>query len=358
METKRWTLDDLAAITGRARQTISSIIAGTSAITLDTALVLAAVFGNTAKEWLEWDDLYRLSVADKDVSHLEKLSRFYQLAPIREMQKRDWIRPTSDPGELEAELKKFFGTDSLDGELSFPIATRRTVRLPDLNPAEKAWCYRARQLASSFAVESSFNPKRLDQAERKLRQLTAYVREARHIPSVLSEYGIRFVVIEPLSTVRIDGAAFWMDTEPVIALSLRHDRIDGFWFTLMHEFAHVKNGDASVDPDLIDGTKGIAVSLTDDESEKRANEEATASLIPPDELKSFIGRVGPLYARTRIIQFAHRMKIHPGIIVGQLQHRNEIGYSSLRDMLVKIRDTVTSTALTDGWNQTIAPNAI
>ena len=127
----------------------------------------------------------------------------------------------------------------------------------------------------------------------------------------------------------------------------------------MHEFRHIANGDpVSVDTDLIEEAEGITVRLIEDEAERRANEEAAASLIPSKEMDSFVRRVGPLYSRERIIQFAHKVKIHPGIIVGQLQHRKELGYSALRPLLVKVRDVVISTALTDGWNQAIAPSTL
>jgi HTH-type transcriptional regulator/antitoxin HigA len=127
----------------------------------------------------------------------------------------------------------------------------------------------------------------------------------------------------------------------------------------MHECAHIRNGDTlSVDTGLVDGTKGITVSLVEDVAEERANREAAASLIQPDELESFVRRVGPFYPRDRVIQFANRLKIHPGVIVGQLQHRKELGYMALRDLLVKVRDHVVATALTDGWGQMIAPSVL
>jgi HTH-type transcriptional regulator/antitoxin HigA len=127
----------------------------------------------------------------------------------------------------------------------------------------------------------------------------------------------------------------------------------------MHEFSHIRNNDAfSADTDLIDGTKGIAVTLVEDEAESRANKEAATSLIPEAEMTSFIRRVGPFYSKERIIQFANKIQIHPGIIVGQLQYRDEVGYSALREMLVKIREAVIATALTDGWNQSIPPGLV
>ncbi|HME11194.1 MAG TPA: helix-turn-helix domain-containing protein [Bryobacteraceae bacterium] len=355
MAEKGWTQDELATITGISRQTIYMIMSGRSNVSAETAARFAAAFGNTAEEWIKWDGLYRLAALEADLDDVGKLSRLYQLAPIRDMQRRGWIEATASPQELESELTRFFGSNPLVEDISLPIAARKPVVSSTLNSAEKAWCFRARQLAASMLVEP-FNADKLDRAERKLRDLAAYPREARHIAKVLSQYGIRFVVIEPLPGGRIDGATLWMDNEPIIALSIKDDRIDGFWFTLMHEFAHVRNGDASVDTDLIDGTKGIVVRLVEEEAERVANEQAANFLVPRTEMNSFIRRVGPLYSRERIIQFANRMKIHPGIIVGQLQHREEVGYSALREFLVKVRDSVTSTALTDGWNQVISPN--
>jgi HTH-type transcriptional regulator/antitoxin HigA len=299
-----------------------------------------------------------LSIAETDATHVEKMARYYEIAPIREMVRRGWIKDTSEPSELETELKKFFSAESLDADLAFPVAAMRTIHLPYLTPAERAWCFRARQLAASLLV-APFAQNKLNQLEQKLRQLAAYPKEARNLSKVFAEYGIRFVVIEPIPNVKIDGAAFWIDSEPCIALSLRHDRIDGFWFTVMHEFAHIRNGDAfSFDTDLIDGLKGVAVMLVESEAERLANEHAASSLVPKAELESFIRRVGPYYSRDRVVQFAHKVKIHPGIVVGQLQHRNELGYSALRDMLVKIREVVTTTALTDGWNQNLAPGSV
>ena len=93
-----------------------------------------------------------------------------------------------------------------------------------------------------------------------------------------------------------------------------------------------------------------------DATERRADEDAANMLIPKEELESFIKRIGPLYSKDSIVRFAHRMKIHPGIIVGQLQHRKEIGYSANREMLSKVRQYIIPTATTDGWGSSIKLN--
>jgi HTH-type transcriptional regulator/antitoxin HigA len=359
LDQRGWTQEELASITGKRRQTISDIVSGNSGITPDMALIFAAVFGNTAEEWLRWDGIYRLSVTEADATDAGKRARLYSIAPIREMQKREWIRTTDDLAELENELKRFFGVESLDEGFTFPLAAHGPVNFVGLSPAETAWCFRAKRMAEALSV-TRFDAGKIDVIENELRELAAYPKEARHLPVILGEHGIRFVVVEPLTGGKIDGAAFWLnETSPVIAMSIRHDRIDAFWFTLMHEWAHIKNCDAlSVDTDLIDPTVGIMVMLVQNEAERRASEEASAALIPTSEMDSFVSRVGPLYSKERIIQFAHKTKIHPGIIVGQLQHRNEIGYSANREMLVKIRAIVIESALTDGWNKTITPGLL
>jgi HTH-type transcriptional regulator / antitoxin HigA len=358
LEEKGWTQDELAVVIGRRRQTVTEITSGKSGITPEMAVALSAVFGNPAEEWLKWDAAYRLSSVDNaSAVSVQELAQLYGLAPIRDMQKRGWLSPNPTTVELREELRAFFG--SLEPELPFPIAMRRTMTLPHLNVAEKAWCFRARQLAGSIAVPP-FSSKRLNVIEKRLRELAAYPKEARHVSNVLTENGIQFLVIEPLPGARIDGAAFWLNETPVIAVSVRFDRIDAFWHTLMHEFAHIRNTDPlSVDTDLVgDGLRVGALHLAEDDAERRANEQAASSLVPQNEIESFIRRVGPFYSRARINQFAHKIKIHPGIIVGQLQHRGEVGYSALRETLVKVRQPVIATALTDGWKQTISPQIL
>ena len=275
-----------------------------------------------------------------------------QLAPIRDMQRRGWIKQTQDFRELENELQRFFDTDNLERSLNFQAVFSRNTELPTSDKAVRAWYFRARQVARMVPV-GKFDPKNLGKLEKELRRVAAYAKETYRVPHLLAKYGIRFVIIEHLPQTRVDGAAFWLDeNSPVVGLSVRYDRIDSFWFTLMHEFKHIQNEDAlSIDDGLKESLEATDARLSD--IEKRANQEAAASLIDPGELDSFINRFGPLYSEQRVIQFAHRLKIHPGIIVGQLQNKKEISYSTLRKLLAKVRDSATETAITDGWGKTL-----
>ena len=56
----------------------------------------------------------------------------------------------------------------------------------------------------------------------------------------LLESGIHFVTEKHLQHTHLDGAALrHPDGSPIVALTLRRDRLDNFWFVLFHELAHI-----------------------------------------------------------------------------------------------------------------------
>lgn len=352
-----WTHADLADRMGKHRPDVSALVSGTRSITPDVAVLLGTAFGMNPEHWMHIQVRHDLALVNVDKAlEAHRLVRMHNLAPVRAMADRGWITASKNPSAIENDLMRFFGINSLDDQLDLLVETRRSTS--DLTPEQRAWCYRARQIAQALKKVGRFDPSKTDRLRQKLRQIAAYAKEARHVPELLGEFGIRFIVIEPLPGSKIDGAAFWLDEQsPVIVVSLRFDRMDAFWFTLMHECAHVFFGDkGSIDTNLA-GEDHEPAMLKDD-VERRADESAADWLVPTAELDSFIRRVSPLYAQPKIVQFAQRIKMHPAIIIGQLQHRGEIGYGAHRDLMVKIRETVTNTALTDGWGQTISPDIL
>jgi HTH-type transcriptional regulator/antitoxin HigA len=356
MERKGLTQESLAAILKRPRPTISEIMNGKKSITPEMARDLGRVFDTGPHYWLRLEMDYRLALIPHDTSEVGHRLRLHELAPIKEMEKRGWIPANSSDDVLENELKKFFDVDSLESEPPVCADARKANPEAPIDRVQRAWIARARQLASAIATPP-FNLARGPELLEKLRRLAAYPKEASEVCDLLFRFGIRFVIVQPLENSNIDGAAFWVNGSPAIALSLRHGRIDAFWFTLIHEVAHILNNDAaSIDSDMA-GAEQLPSRMKVD-IERRADEMAANTLIPSEELNKFITMFSPLYSKTRVIQFAHRIKMHPGIIVGQLQHRAEMGWNAGRQMLVDIRDHVISTALTDGWGRTISPGTL
>lgn len=353
LASRSWTQADLARILGRPLPTVNEIISGKKGVMPEMAVALASALGGTPESWLDRESRYRLALAGrKGADAVGRRAELFNIAPVKELEKRGWIQTADDPEATAEELRRFFGVPSLDDGLAIAVDFRRSAAEVKVTPAQRAWCVQARRMARIVQAEP-YSESNLPACVAELRKLAAYSSETKKAAKVLAAYGIRLVVIEPLQGCKIDAAALWLDeASPVVALSVRFDRVDNFWFNVGHELSHVRHRDAfAVDVAEPGGEGAEAKSPV----EKRADRESAETLIPADVLQSFIDRVGPYYSKDRINQFANKVKIHPGVIVGLLQGRGEIKPSANREMLVKVREHVISTALTDGWGQTLDP---
>ncbi len=354
LEERGWTQSDLAKIMGRPLPALNLIISGKKSITPGTAVELGSAFGTSAEFWLNLEAGFQLSkVKSKDQGNIRERARLFESAPVKDLERRGWIRPTRKIIDLQHELTAFFNVPERE---KLRAAAKASTQTDELTPEQFAWCLRALQLARSVPAKK-FTRASLESGIPKLRALADFPENVRYIPTILSEMGIRFVVIEHLPKSKIDGAALWLGDDwerPVIALSLRFDRIDSFWHTLFHEISHIRHRDSYVlDVDIVESDRCLSTDAVSD-IERRANEEAANMLIPHDTLRSFITRTRPFYYTNRINQFANLLKIHPGIIAGQLQFKKEIKWTANRAMLVKVRGILIDSALTDGWGITLA----
>ncbi len=359
LEARGWTQMDLAEILGRPFQLVNEILAGKRAISPETAQGLGEAFGTGAQVWMNLESTYRLSRTKPRDDSVVRRARLFEKAPIKEMIRRHWIEPSESIDVLEKQVCAFYHISDLDQEPTLwpRRAARKPVAQEDATLTQIAWLFRVRQLAKVLEAPP-FSQASLKTCLEKLDAIKHEEEEARYAPRILMEAGIRFVVVEPLPKTRIDGMCLWLDKHsPVVALSFRYDRIDWFWFTLMHELWHVKNRDGLEKPGIIDvNLVGQCALPTDQkpESERLADSFAADFLVSQEAIESFIIRKGPVFSKQKIKSFALLQKVHPGVVAGQLQRRGEMKFSHNREMLVKVRQIVTRSALTDGWGNSIA----
>lgn len=351
IDARGWTQQDLADILGKPLPTVNQILKGKKGIVADTAQRLAAAFGNSAQFWMNLEASWRLhsQPATPETASVRSRAQIYDLAPIREMAKRGWIKRTQGYDELGDELRRFFGVDSLDRVPELVGAARASIKgeYAGMTAAQWTWCKRACQMAPSVDAKR-FQRARIKDTVAELRALMCDPEEIRHVPKILSSIGIRLVIAQHLSRTRMDGAALWPSTtKPVIALSMRYGRLDHFWFTLMHELAHIYHRDGvQADVDLFEPNRAEIV----DEAEARANKQAVAWLIDQDKLDSFVLRTTPLYSTQRIMNFSRRMGVHVAIVVGQLKFRKELEWPQFsRLQRVDVRSIVRNATICDGW---------
>lgn len=354
LEARNWSQIDLAEIIGRHPNVINNIIMGKRPINPTLAKAIGDAFGTSAQLWMNLESSYQLWHAEDADNLIPRRAKLYQIAPIKEMIRRHWLEVSENIEVLEGRVMQFFEINALDKPINFSHAPRKGGT-QEITMSQMAWLFRAKQLAKAVHAKK-FSDKSLNSGLKQLKNLLHDVQGVRCIPQILAESGIRLIILEHLPHTRIDGVAFWLDDKsPVIALSMRYDRIDYFWYTLFHELGHVINrdglkNDIKIDSDLVGDKEKILDQKSN--AEKQANLFATEFLIKKSDINDFIMRIHPLYGKQKILGFAKRIGVHPGIVVGQLQFKKEIPWSSYRQMLDKVKHIITQSALTDGWGQT------
>lgn len=335
LEARGWTQGDFAEITGRPLQAINEIIAGKKSITPETAILFAEALGTSPELWLNLESAYRLDLLSPEkyrAVSVTRKARLYSIAPVKELIKRGWIKPSDSIDHLEAEVREFLGIPDLDARPAIAANFRRSETGVIDNPALMAWVRKA-EIESQKISCPSFEPTKFKQAIKTLCLLSAEEKTTRQITQKLCEFGIRLVFVPHLPQTRVDGAAFWLDMKsPVAALSLRMDRIDNFWFTLMHELGHILYGargsKSYLDRDITEEPAS--------EVERRVNQFARDQLIPPDRFKEFVSKTDPYFSRQAVISFAKDLGINPAIVVGRLQYEKLIPYTNLRNLIDKV----------------------
>lgn len=331
LEARGWTQKDLAEIMARPTQTISQIVQGKKQITPETALQLAAAFGTSAQLWINLETNYRLYNEQKKIDQDEIIlrSKLYSITPVAELLKRHWINTTGSIVDLSEQVCSFLEINNLDEQPKLVANFRQTeIREPEIM-AQIAWIQRIKHLVHEQKI-ANFTYEKAIKSIPTLQALIENVENLTQVPYLLNEIGIHFIIVPHLPNTYLDGAAFFYNKQPVIALTLRYNRIDSFWFTLFHELAHIiAKHPADLYLDNLD--EGDL-----DEIEKEANKMASDWALDSDIFSSFVQSTKPYFSNNKVLAFAQKMNRHPGIVVGRLQYEKLIPYRNLRNWLVKI----------------------
>lgn len=360
LKERGWTNRVLAVVLGVEEQIVSRLLSGKKSIDADLAITLEEVFAIPANRFMDLQKSFDLATARvtfrPDPGRLTRAVLFGGL-PIAEMIKRGWIDApdAKHVPEVQTELMRFFGVNRVEDIEILPHAAKKTQVNTEATPAQLAWLYRVRKIASEMLV-TRYTPGALQQAIGKLSNLLFSAEEARKAPRILAEAGVRFVIVESLPAAKIDGVCFWLDdAAPVIGMSMRFDRIDNFWFVLRHECEHILQGHGRsaviLDTDLDGENAGTGENIS--EEERIANEAAAEFCVPKSKMDAFIARKAPFFYEQDIRGFASTLRVHPGLVAGQLRHRTK-QYNRFGNHLVKVRSIVVPNAISDGWGN-VAP---
>lgn len=206
---------------------------------------------------------------------------------------------------------------------------RRTTPTAD-HIALDAWCVAA--MARSLQQCQQFKPARKKTLDRpflrSIARCSTRSNGAIVARELLAEAGVCFVVLRHFPGTHLDGAALirHQDNVPVIAMTLRHDRVDNFWFTLLHECAHIALGHVSKDDPILDDLE-ISPSA---EIEMEADRAAREALVPSDLWEQL--DANEFTSTAQIVDIAHEAGVHPAVVAG-MWRRDQNNYRKFSALL-------------------------
>lgn len=151
-----------------------------------------------------------------------------------------------------------------------------------------------------------------------LARLSAFEDGPRLAREQLGMAGITLVIEPHFKGTYLDGAAMLDEGRPVVAMTLRHDRLDNFWFVLMHELAHVAKHLDEAHPlftDDLDSPDEL------DRIEREADDMAGEALIPQTAWQKSAARTSHL--ATDVVALAEKLGVHPAIVAGRVRHETK-----------------------------------
>jgi HTH-type transcriptional regulator/antitoxin HigA len=257
--------------------------------------------------------------------------------PIKEMVSRGWV----DDSILS--VKAFFS--QLSAPAQNAILLRKTKHIRSARSMDTfalaAWITRIVVRANNIKSLGRYHKGSVNlDFMREVAKLSTLANGPAAACEYLARHGIPLIIEPHLPSTYLDGAAILIYSErPIIGMTIRHDRLDNFWFTLMHELAHVAlHSDQNTE--FIDD---LDIEAKDDPKEKEADSLAGEALIPQSIwLKSAASRTPSQEAAQSL---AKKLAVHSAIAAGRMRHErkafrllnNLIGHREVRKQFPDIK---------------------
>jgi HTH-type transcriptional regulator/antitoxin HigA len=243
--------------------------------------------------------------------------------PVAEIVNRGWVTgldPKTQSEEIMRELASQGCADSYFTDQNRACLRQGVRRNEKDDPySMDAWVLGVLAQAEKIETGVKFNQNILDENFiLKVIYLSGLKNGPLRAKEFLQNKGIKLVAVPHFRRTYLDGAALLNKKgEPIIALSLRYDRLDNFWFTLAHELAHLALGHVySVEGQCI--IDDLDLIEPQNEIENEADALAKKSLIPSQLWKSHPARkTGKL---KDILDLASKADIHKSIVAGRIRH--------------------------------------
>ena len=333
IEARGWSQGEFARLANLSAKLISTIVSGKNPITAETAIRLERVLGMKAYIWTglqaKWD-LHQARMEDRPVNNAGQwLKRF----PIGELKKRNHLPDTRDQHVLLDALLALLGVGTAAAYekkvAALAVHHRQSRAYESSRDHIFTWLLLGETKARSMNL-SRFDQSRFLQGIADIRMLTLKAPEQfePRMKELCRTSGVALIFEKPLSKTCLFGSARWFDVDrAIIQMSLRMKTNDHFWWTFFHEAGHVAlhRGRNFLDDKAGEG----------DGVENEADEWARQQLFGAGGLNRLLAHAPRSTAD--ICAAADRLGLHPGIIVGALQHYKKLPYDHMNGLKQRFR---------------------
>jgi HTH-type transcriptional regulator/antitoxin HigA len=251
--------------------------------------------------------------------------------PLKEMIARGWISGSIARDKPARLLTQFFAP--IGSPMEIAAAFKKTESTRTAHTIDKyaltAWSARIIIRATEDCPRAEYKPNSVDlEFMREVARLSWSESGPRLAREFLRKHGIPLIIEPHLSHTHLDGAAIMYGLgRPIVGLTIRHDRIDNFWYCLMHELAHIS---LHYGQGLTHFFDNLDLKETSDPREREADQLAGRALIPEEEWIHSPAR--SLRSPEAAKHLAKKLRIHPAIVAGRMRH--EAGsYKILNQMI-------------------------
>jgi addiction module HigA family antidote len=309
---------ELAKRVGQPVQIINEIIQAKAVITDEIALQLEQVLPIPASFWLGMEQNYQecLACLAKE-RRLRRWVGWLEEIPVEYMMQQGWI-PTHTEKTLQVlEALKFFAVASPNGWRTTWECTvmmyRKSKALTSDFGALTAWL-RQGEIQSQLIDCSPYNEETFRKALVSIRSLTVESASVwqEELVRLCASAGVAVVFVPEVLKTSVSGALHWIESKKaLIQLGLRYETDDQFWFTFFHEAGHIVR-------------HGVRIYYWEVDEKEREREEHEADLFARNTLVDrtqwlqFLAQES-YSTREGIQEFASKVGIAPGIVVGRLQ---------------------------------------
>ena len=294
-----------------SRSRVSEILSGKRQLTIEMIRALETGLGipakvlirksdvNTDSEYQNWDNRLVVEMESRGYFGNDSLTQTNKLELLKK-----FFLPVSSPEQLVGMLRK-------SNYRSSPLTDKHALAVWATHVIKKAKKIKTLNKYKKVTVDLEFM--------KGLAKLSV----KNDAPILAQEYlrkqGILLVIEPHFPKTYLDGATILINKDnPIIGLTLRYDRLDNFWFTLMHELAHIAlhyDSDISLFYDELEGVKAVNV----DDKEKEADVMAEEALLPKAKWEVSPARLIPSSMAANSL--ANELGIHIAIIAGQIRHK-------------------------------------